>query len=440
MFIAQLAVVFLGITGDHAEGVQRQIGPLMHAAHVKRVLASEDEIVALTHHTAESREIVKHLDADGVIAGEMVVANHKTTLRFVIYGHEGIRRSFNETPLVNGMLTREDLEVFATNLDGDVADLVGSKTAPKPAPAAPAIVVARAIPSAPPKAAMALVAAKPAPASTDDEREAPPGLDATPAATKHEAAPTETASVSLDEIEEMTGGGGSSTAVTTEVEPGQRANELHLHAGVGIGLAGRGFAPGPSTVTGFSTSPVGQVRFDAGIEPTKHTSLEVLAERSLAMTTPLSDGMATTTMSRWEVTGGYTLHGAIDVTPVLGLGHRSFAIQSADPSRTPDNDYRYVIVGARFAKPIGDKVTLRANVAFEPVTGGMEPTEMAFGDAQRWAFAVGGALDIRPISHVFARVGFDWQRFSWSWNAGPRGAGGAVDSYPTGIVTVGAEY
>jgi hypothetical protein len=358
----------------------------------------------------------------------------------VIYGHGGNLRSLGETPLVGGKLTKEDLDVFAANLDSELTDLGKAHPAvvapPAPAPAPVAVPVARAMPAAPPRAAVAMV--------TPDDSESPPGLEAAPkpAQAKHEAAPVETASVSLDEIEEMTGGGGGSAPESIETQaPGIRTTDLRIHAAIGIGLAGRGFTPGPSTVTGYSTSPVGQARFEAGLAPTHRTTLDVVAERTLTMTTPLSDGMATTTMSRWEVTGGIVLHGPIEVTPVVGLGHRSFAIQSADPSRSPDNDYRYIVAGVRFARALGDKVTLRANAAFEPVFGGMEPTEMAFGDARRWAFAVGGALDVRPVAHVFARLAIDYQQFSWSWDdAGPRGAGGAVDSYPSGLVSLGAEY
>ena len=42
---------------------------------------------------------------------------------------------------------------------------------------------------------------------------------------------------------------------------------------------------------------------------------------------------------------------------------------------------------------------------------------------------------------IVNRAGFDYQRFAWSWTiAGARGAGGAVDHYPSGTLSVGASY
>ncbi|HEY1551720.1 MAG TPA: hypothetical protein VGG28_28025, partial [Kofleriaceae bacterium] len=79
--------------------------------------------------------------------------------------------------------------------------------------------------------------------------------------------------------------------------------------------------------------------------------------------------------------------------------------------------------------------------AFEPVTGGDDPTAMEFGAATRWALDAGAGLDVRIWSHVIARAAFDYQRFSWSWSAaGSRSTGGATDSYPTAAVSLGAEY
>ncbi len=84
---------------------------------------------------------------------------------------------------------------------------------------------------------------------------------------------------------------------------------------------------------------------------------------------------------------------------------------------------------------------MRGGLAFEPVVSGLEPTEAALGDATRWALDVGVAVELRVHSHVFLRATADYQRFAWSWDmAGARGAGGAVDGYPTGALAVGADY
>jgi hypothetical protein len=146
-------------------------------------------------------------------------------------------------------------------------------------------------------------------------------------------------------------------------------------------------------------------------------------------------------MTRWEVDGAYTLvRGAVDVRGVLGLGHRSFAIDSIDPARSPDADYNYLIAGATAALPIGEKLTLEGSFAIEPVLGGNDATQMSFGAASRWAVDAGIAAEVRPMHHVFVRASLDYQRFSWSWDAaGTRGAGGAVDAYPSGMLSLGAQ-
>ncbi|HSD86560.1 MAG TPA: hypothetical protein VLB44_03560, partial [Kofleriaceae bacterium] len=68
------------------------------------------------------------------------------------------------------------------------------------------------------------------------------------------------------------------------------------------------------------------------------------------------------------------------------------------------------------------------------------PTEMALGEATRWAIDAGAGVDVR-FGHAVVRAAADYQRFEWAWSmAGARGAGGATDSYVTGSLSVGAEY
>jgi hypothetical protein len=195
-------------------------------------------------------------------------------------------------------------------------------------------------------------------------------------------------------------------------------------------------------VRGYSSSPVPAVRFAAEVQPTPRTSLAMAVDHTLQMATPVSDGMASTAMSRIEFVAGYALTtGSIRITPEIGLGRRAFSIDSDDPSRSPDGEYNYVIVGASAQTAIGRSLFLRGGLAFEPVVSGAEPTEAALGEATRWAFDVGVAVELRPYAHVFLRATADYQRFAWSWDmAGQRGAGGAVDGYPTGALAVGAEY
>jgi hypothetical protein len=216
-----------------------------------------------------------------------------------------------------------------------------------------------------------------------------------------------------------------------------------MRAAVGIGFTARSFAPGPATVTAYSSTPVGNVRLDAEIQPTERLALGLIAERSLGMTTPgLMDGDAPTTSTRWQVAAAYNIGGEkLSFAPMAGVGERVFAIESNDPARSPDGRYGYLVFGAQAKAQLGERISLGALAAIEPVIGGAEATAMSLGDASRWALEVGGSIDVRATNHIFVRAGAGLQRFSWSWDqAGARGAGGAVDIYPTGTLSLGADY
>jgi len=199
----------------------------------------------------------------------------------------------------------------------------------------------------------------------------------------------------------------------------------------------------PASVTGYTSTPVSTVRFAAGLAPTARTMVDVVGERTLAMSTALdTNTMASTSISRWQVDGGYVLvDGGVQITADLGLGHRAFAIDASSTSRTPDAEYSYVAIGARIAKPIGDRVVLRGGLELQPVFGGAEPTAMELGRSSRWGLDVGAACEISLIRHLVARAAFDYQRFSWAWDAaGARAAGGASDSYPSATLGVRTEF
>jgi hypothetical protein len=173
-----------------------------------------------------------------------------------------------------------------------------------------------------------------------------------------------------------------------------------------------------------------------------NAAIGVVFDHTLGMTTAMANDRAGTAMSRWEATAAYSIEaGPIAVAPMLGFGHRGFSIESADPSRSPDSDYNYLLAGATVSLPLGSRVALAATAAFQPVLFGEEPTEMAFGEARRWGVDVGAAVEVHPVPHFVVRAAADYQRFSWSFDmAGARGAGGATDSYPSGILTLGATY
>jgi hypothetical protein len=152
--------------------------------------------------------------------------------------------------------------------------------------------------------------------------------------------------------------------------------------------------------------------------------------------------MANTSVSHWELAASYAItQGAVEVMPEIGVGDRAFTIDATSPSTAASTDYSYAVLGAKVRSALGSRFAIDAHLAFEPVLGGADPMAMTFGSATRWAVDTGAALEWRPWQHVFARVAADYQRFSWAWNqAGSRGAGGAVDSYPSGTVSLGADY
>ena len=437
-----LAVVFAGLVGGGHKpadrAVAQQVKTLVHELHVKPIAMPASAVRTLTHHGDATRAVVRRLHANGVLGCEIVTGHGTPTLRVVIYTGDGGLKTYTEVSIGSHGLSSDDLEVLRSNLSDDVTSLGGTPDAePEPAPAPAPEPMHRAAPTP-----------KPAPASDQEiEMDSPPAADATPAASgSDDSAKTQTAdasaddAVSADEIEAMTSGGGNEVdAHTTAGQP-----VLHFGATVGMGIASRFFTPSPSTVAAYSTSPVGSIVAEAHVEPTARTSLGVSTERSLSMTTPMRDGsIAATDMSRWDVYGSYQLvHGGrVEIGTRLGFGRRGFSIQSTDPARSPDGDYQYIIAGVEGSMHVGKRVQLHALAAIEPVVSGTQPTEMAFGPASRYAVEVGGALEYRPYDHLYARLAAEYQRFTWSWDmAGARGAGGAVDEYPSGSLSIGADY
>jgi hypothetical protein len=435
VILPTLAVAFAGIAGNDTRAVDRQIQSVFPAeVHVQAVKIPAPALRTLTRHGEGSREIVRKLHVDGLVGGELIAGRGGATLRIVIYDADGGLKSLNELPLAGHRLNKDELEVVRSNMSDDITALAAtSPPVPPPTPPAPPPAAIRATPppERPKPAPKSQPSPEPVPSTPEPKGAAPPE----PAKA---AAPIETAdAVGIDEIEAAVGGGGGAAA------PAPVATDaLHLGAAVGLGVTGRSFEPGPAGVRGYASSPVPAVRFVAEVQPTAHTGLAVTVDRTLQMATPVEGGMAPTAMSRWELVGRYLLtSGAIRIGPELGMGRRTFAIDSTDPSRSPDGEYNYVIVGAAAAASIGDSLHIRGSLAFEPVVSGLEPTEAALGEASRWAFDLGVSVELRLHPHVFVRATADYQRFAWSWDmAGARGAGGAVDGYPTGAVAVGADY
>ncbi|HEY1812275.1 MAG TPA: hypothetical protein VGG74_07945 [Kofleriaceae bacterium] len=431
MLLAPAIVVFVGLAGKHPATIEHQLRPVLVHAHVAARTIAARELGDLARHGDGSRDIVQQLHVDGVVSGALIESGGSLTLRLVIYDGDGNLKSLGETPLGGSTMSKDELEVLGENLDDELGGLVAKhKPAPAPAPA-PAL--------ADPDFSMPKTAPKPAAASEEISFDAPETPEE-----HHDAAPKDTAdAVSLDDVAALNSGTETDTTVAGEASPAASASPsgLHLHANAGFGVASRSFS-GPDSLMSYTSSPVATAHLEAGLAPTEHLALNAMAEAALGMSSTVGKTDASTSMTRYEITASYALtSGALVVSPTLGYGQRGFSIDSSSTERTPDTSYGYLIAGANAAYTLGPRFALRGLAAFEPVLGGDDPTAMEFGASTRWALDVGAGLEMRVWTHVALRAGVDYQRFAWSWAAaGTRAATSAVDSYPTGTVSVGADY
>ena len=434
MLLAPAVIVFVGIAGKHPEKIEHQLAPVLAHVHVAQRTVAARDLGDLARHTDASRDVVQHLHVDGVVGGALIESGGTLTLRVVIYDGDGNLTSLGETPLGSRTMSKDELDVLGENLEQDLGGIVAHhKAQPEPVPDV-------ALPKPAPKpSAVALVPKKSAPPTSEL---AEISFDA-PDESHHDAAPTQTAdAVSLDDVAALNNGSDSDTSAgESTAAPATTSSDLHLRANAGLGVTARSFS-GPSTLMGYGSSAVGTVHVAAGISPIAHLSLDAMAEETLGMTTSVGKTLAPTSMSRWEITASYTVtRGSLAIAPIVGIGQRDFSIDSSATGLSPDTSYGYFLIGATAAMPLGERFAIHAIAAFEPVTGGDEPTAMEYGAATRWALDAGAGLDVKLFSHVSARAAFDYQQFSWSWSAaGTRGAAGASDIYPTGMLSVGAEY
>ena len=434
-FLPALAVVFVGILGGGHTKAERQVTAMVKQLKLDAIKLLPPQVKALTHHGNGTRELVRGLHADGVVGFEI----HDGTLRLVTYDGDGKLKTYLDTPIGPGGLDKDDLDTLRETLEADVSELrpKGHDSEPvieiDPTPPPPARV------APPPKRAPAPVTTPPeaAPATVATPPQHAPAPVATPP--EHAPAPVATAeateSVSVDEVEAMVSGGSVATTAAPHSE-----RTVRIGAALGVGVTGRNFQPGLSTLPAYYSAAVGMVHLDGHIAPTERVDFGIVAERTLGMTTPAHDGMDATTISRWEAMGGYAMtSGAVVISPQLGIGRRSFAIESTDPSRSPDGEYDYLMLGVAARAELTSYLALKGMASFEPVIAGSEGTEMAFGEASRWALDVGVGVELRR-GHLFARGAAEYQRFSWSWDdAGQRGGSG-TDGYPSGTISLGADY
>jgi hypothetical protein len=387
------------VDSGHAK-VDQQLMRLVHSMHMAEKVVPQSAAIALARHAPTSAAIVKKLHARGAVSFEVVDGKE---VHIATYGSDGAVKSYVELTLRGGQLGEDDMATVRQSMAEDFGVAIDT-----PAPAAkPAAKVAPKVEAAP--------KVETAPAPPSDDSEPVPGLS-----------------------EGASGGAAASGASEGDLHAhsDRSGGSMHVGAALGFGTMARELDTGPMTIKGFTSTPVPSIGFEGHFLPTPRIRLAVAGESTLVMHAAMNDGsLASSSMSRWEGTAGYTVtSGTVAIAPTVGFGSRSFAIDSTDTSRSPDSNYSYLMVGVNAATPVGEKLTLRGNAFFEPAVGGAQTTTMTLGDASRWALDVGASLEMR-FTHVFARAGIDWQRWSWTWDAA-----GATDNYFSGIVSLGADY
>jgi len=412
MFLAQMAVVFVGVTGNHHEVVERQLAPTLEKAGVAELAIPGPDLGAILKHTKQSKAIVQKMHVGGVIAAQLVGNGNARTFRVVIYDGNGNLSSETESPISAKGLAKDDLDVFRIN----VADIAGSAS-PEPAakPQPPAKRVAKQVDEAPL-----------ASSHTDDD--APPGLGGAPAS--HPAAPKAVASPD-DDVAPT-----SATTIEQSAPAAKSSSGVHLEIGLMFGMVGRSLATDPGTVKSYTSSPVGTFGFEGGIGIGKRLHVAGEFEHTVVMHSDVDGMQASTAIGRYEAAAAYDIvhDDSVQLAPMVGFGARYFAIDGTSATKTPDQQYTYVVLGASIRKSLGTKWALRGLAAFEPVVGGVEP-KMA-NTASRWGFDVGAALEVQATPHVFARASFDYQSFNSSWFM----VGGTTDAYPGGSLAAGATF
>jgi hypothetical protein len=422
--VTLVMVVYAGVVGPQSARVDRQLGSLLHHdAGIETIELSPREKHTLGTHGPGAAAIVRGLDVDGVVAGEVVAGRASRKLRVYVYSHSGKVRSEMEVRLVGEALDKRGITGLRDDVVSDAIALAEHAKEKKQRP--------------PPEDQ------PPDDGGGGDDGGGSDGGDGGDQVQAHDDHPGAGQPGGGDDRVAESGGGGDEEPGGA-VEPDEttlRASDdvtpLHMGATVGFGFVARSFSPGPGAIPGYASAAVGSIRFAGDVEPTAHVRLRVIAERSLGMTTTLMDEHAATTVSLWQADLAWTFGSKkLAIAPVFGVGRRWFSIESKNPMRSPDGDYLYLETGARAWLKLGKKATITARASLEPVVGGSQPTEAAFGKASRWAFDGTIGLDVKATSWLLVRGEVGYQRFSWSF----AGGSGAVDSYPSAALSVGARY
>nr|HEX4318873.1 hypothetical protein [Kofleriaceae bacterium] len=417
-----LDVYFVGLVGADPGHIDRQV--LAADARLKAKKLAPALVKSLATNDDSSATIAKGIGGDGVIVGQLVAEGKHKSLRLVIYNGTGAMTSMSEVPLGGGKtLSKDDVAVLKSNLGDEVSSLLnkGKKGGGKTEVADTGIAADTG----------AGGGGGGGGAAGDGDGDDPLGGN------KAKPTTTATADASPDDPTSVKASAGASAASTPSPDG-------KIAADIGFGLIGRSFDPGPSTVRAYGSTAIPAITINAVAHPIAKATLAFTFDHTMGMGTQL-EGTTTvidSAISRWELLAGYALvHGTVDISPIVGVGGRSFSVNSDDMSRSPDGSYTYAVIGGMVSYPASPKLKLQAYLDFQPLIGGSEPTIGLVGASTRWGLDVGAAVEYQPVNHIFLRAAADYQRIEWSWDM-QNGVdqGTALDSYPTGSLAVGARY
>lgn len=379
-------VYFAGVVGPKSARLEQQLGELLaREASAETIVLGESVRRAIALRQRPARRAVRDLGGDALVIGRLLTGS-TFVLKIAIYGPRGEVRGRFDIPLGQDALDTDAEERLRRVVLPRLREIAPSAVA-RPAPAPPPLASPRRPEALPPAPPPLVEAAEPAAAPAP-----PPEPGALP-------------------------------GLTTE-------------ATLGLGVLSRSFAPEPRAIPAYQASSVPAVRLAGAVHPLPALGLAFSLERALGMTSELAGESLPTTLGAWHASVHALLRrDLLSAGALVGVGQRSFAIESKSPARSPDGDYTHLVLGGRGELAIGRFVSVGAEVAYEPVVSGAEPTLGAFGPAERWGFEASAEVEIHPWSFLVLGAHAGYQRFAWDWPS--RGLGGATDEYFSAGVSAG---
>jgi len=407
-------IAYAGVSGKSAGKIDDQVHAMVaKQTKVVEIKLSSKQHRALVAHSRSAEGIVRDLDIDGLIAGEVERTHHGAKLKVVVYGSDGVLIDLIEVPIGKKRvkkISRSDLRSLRGTMKPDLERL----TAPAP----------KADDESEPVAEVAADTPKPEPAP------APPPPAARKQEPDKEPAPKVVAAAGEDdEVPDL----GTSASATPAARPSRRRRDDFLRVALGGGVFVRRFEPGPAMALAYRSAVVPAAQLTAELRPIRYLALSAHVERTVVMYSALQGDDVPTSSLGWQATAALRLPlGALELAALGGIGARQFAIDSAE-APTPDQDYLYAVAGGQLMLRLGSRLELRAFGAFEPVVGGTDT--MTPAGSARSGFAGGASLTVGATSHVFFVLDGSYQRFTSTFDDGA-----AVDEYPIATLGVGAKY